>query len=125
MKLVVERLRRLVGKKLVELLPDGTESPETSKTRDLLKLISDMTACPIEDQVISAELLEKLASFDTTYNGFRFKNSQVSMDMNDLHALYVSVGSKNSGFRALIDWVCLNRSMKIKVDKLKENLGQL
>ncbi len=125
LKLVIERLGNLVDKKLVELLPDGTESPETSNTRKLFKLVSDMTACPIDDQIISRELIEKLTGYDTTYNGFKYKNSQVTMTMEDLNLLYVSLGLKNNGIRALVDWVCLNRNMKIKVDKVKKHLGRV
>ncbi len=28
--------------KIVELLPDGSESPETSKTKELVKLVADL-----------------------------------------------------------------------------------
>lgn len=39
---VIESLSKYIGKKVVEYLPDGSESPESSKSRELLKLVGDL-----------------------------------------------------------------------------------
>ena len=48
-----DRLEKLSEQKVVELLADNTESPEASKTKEFLKLLSDLLDMPefVKNQV--------------------------------------------------------------------------
>lgn len=119
LKLVVERLQKLVDKTMVELLPDNTESPETSKSRELFKLVSDLIEVPnlAINQLIDGECLEKMVKFDSTTKGFGFRSP---IDFKKLHDLWIELGEKNQGIRTLIDWVCLTAGMKLKADLVRD-----
>ena len=41
-----DRLEKLSDQKVVELLADNTESPESSKTKEFLKLVADLLDIP-------------------------------------------------------------------------------
>lgn len=43
---VLESLNELANQKVVELMPDGTESPEKSEFNHLIKLIADLVSDP-------------------------------------------------------------------------------
>lgn len=46
MRHVLESLNQLINHKVVELMPDGTESPEKTEYNNLIKLVADLVSCP-------------------------------------------------------------------------------
>lgn len=135
MKLILEKLRNVQdqSQKLVELLPDGSESPEVSKTKNLFKLFAEVICSPefLTSETLNASIVDKMAAFDSTPEGFYFKPApQSNMDLLDvacvkeLHKHYAQLGSKNEDIRLLVDWLLLQASMMKRAVQAKEILGK-
>jgi hypothetical protein len=133
-QLIVDKLKTVQEhQKLVELLPDGSQSPEVSKTKNLLRLFADTIGSPefSASETVSASIVAKMAAFDATPDGFRFKASRQSgLDLLDekcllsLHKFYAELGNKNEPIRALLDWLLLQAHMFRRVAQAKELLGK-
>lgn len=95
----------------------------------MFKLIADLTGTDIEKtQIITAALLEQLKAYDPTADSFKFNESQSRFNLNktaaqkELHAFNCELCKENSAIKMLANWACLQRSMKLKVEKAKQNL---